>query len=98
MLQAEEPQADFSLAQTRHIVKDLFTPNPWIYWSDFLCSLLGGAIGFAGAGALGGFGLGAATVTAGATGLDVAASFGCNHLVNCGPAEVGRRFFAGCSI
>ena len=46
MRQAEEPQADFSLAQTRHIVKDLFAPNPWIYWSDFLCSLLGGVICF----------------------------------------------------
>ena len=46
MLQANEPQADFSLAQTRHIVKDLFTPNPWIYWPDFLCSLFGGVICF----------------------------------------------------
>lgn len=39
-------QANFSLAQTRHIVKDLFAPNPWIYWGDFLLSLVGGMICF----------------------------------------------------
>ena len=42
--------------------------------------------------------LGAAIAATGATGLDLAAGFGCNHLVNCGPAEVGRRFSGGCSI
>lgn len=36
----------FSLAQARHIVKDLFTPNPAIYWTDFLLSITGGMIGF----------------------------------------------------
>jgi fatty acid desaturase len=37
---------DFSLAQARHIVKDLFTPNPLIYWTDFLLSALGGMVCF----------------------------------------------------
>lgn len=36
----------FSLAQARHIVKDLFTPNPAIYWADFLLSLIGGSVCF----------------------------------------------------
>jgi fatty acid desaturase len=37
---------EFSLAQARHIVKDLFTPNPVIYWADFLGSAIGGMICF----------------------------------------------------
>jgi len=28
----------FSMAETRYIVRDLFTPNPVIYWADFLIS------------------------------------------------------------
>ena len=36
----------FSLGQARGIVKDLFTPNPTIYWADFLLSLAGGGICF----------------------------------------------------
>ena len=36
----------FSLAQARHIVKDLFTPDPWVYWIDFLVSAVGGMICF----------------------------------------------------
>ncbi|MBI3836975.1 MAG: fatty acid desaturase, partial [Planctomycetia bacterium] len=36
----------FSLAQARHLVKDLFTPNPAIYWADFLLSIAGGSICF----------------------------------------------------
>jgi fatty acid desaturase len=39
-------QADFSLAEVRGIVKDLLTPNPWIYWVDFLASLVGGSACF----------------------------------------------------
>ena len=27
------------MAEARHIVRDLFTPKPWIYWTDFLLSL-----------------------------------------------------------
>jgi fatty acid desaturase len=34
------------LAQVRHIVKDLLTPNPWIYWTDFLGSMLLGGLCF----------------------------------------------------
>ncbi len=36
----------FSLAQARHIVKDLFAPRPAIYWTDFLLSSIGGMICF----------------------------------------------------
>lgn len=32
------------MAEARHIVRDLFTPNPWIYWSDFLGSFVVGGI------------------------------------------------------
>ena len=35
-----------SLTDARHIVKDLFTPNPVIYWADFLLSLAGANICF----------------------------------------------------
>jgi fatty acid desaturase len=38
--------ADFSLAEARHLVRDLFVPNPWIYWVDFLVTIsLGYAAG-----------------------------------------------------
>jgi fatty acid desaturase len=36
----------FSLAQARQIVKDLFSPNPLVYWADFLGSAVGGMICF----------------------------------------------------
>jgi fatty acid desaturase len=29
---------NFSLAETRKLVSDLFEPKPWIYWTDFLLS------------------------------------------------------------
>jgi fatty acid desaturase len=29
---------DFSLSEARRIVGEFFTPNPWIYWPDFLIS------------------------------------------------------------
>jgi fatty acid desaturase len=38
MAERAHSSADFSLTQARHIVKDLFTPNPAIYWADFLLS------------------------------------------------------------
>jgi fatty acid desaturase len=39
-----EPQSEFSIGQARKIVADLFEPKPWIYWTDFLLSLIvGGA-------------------------------------------------------
>src|SRR5262245_42869800 len=40
------PQPAFSLAQARHIVKDLFQPKPAVYWADFLLSALGGMVCF----------------------------------------------------
>ena len=42
MADRAETSSAFSLAQARHIVKDLFTPNPAIYWADFLLSTIGG--------------------------------------------------------
>jgi fatty acid desaturase len=36
----------FSLTQARHVVKDLFAPNPVVYWTDFLLSMIGGNICF----------------------------------------------------
>jgi fatty acid desaturase len=35
---------NFSLAQARSIVDDLFTPEPRIYWSDFLASIFAGHV------------------------------------------------------
>lgn len=34
----------FSIAQARSLVQDLFTPSPWVYWTDLVCSL---AVGMA---------------------------------------------------
>lgn len=36
MLQRADQAPSFSLARARHIVADLFTPKPWIYWTDLL--------------------------------------------------------------
>lgn len=30
---------EFSLAESRNLVRDLFEPKPWIYWTDFLVSI-----------------------------------------------------------
>ncbi len=46
MAESAERPLEFSLGQARHIVKDLFTPNPAVYWADFLLSTLGGMIAF----------------------------------------------------
>jgi fatty acid desaturase len=49
MLELEERQTEqtpFSLAEARHIVRDLFAPNPWIYWTDFLLSFGVGGLCF----------------------------------------------------
>jgi fatty acid desaturase len=32
---------NFSLSQARSLVADLFKPNPWVYWIDFLATALG---------------------------------------------------------
>jgi len=39
MLKPGPSQAEFSLAEARHIVRDLFEPNMVIYWVDFLLSM-----------------------------------------------------------
>ncbi len=44
--EADTATASFSLAEARQIVRDLFTPNPWIFWADFLLSLTIGGIFF----------------------------------------------------
>lgn len=36
----------FALREARHIVRDLFEPRPWIYWADFLGSIVGGHLAF----------------------------------------------------
>ena len=30
---------EFPIAKARELVKDLYRPNPWIYWGDFLISV-----------------------------------------------------------
>lgn len=36
----------FSIGEARGLVRDLFEPVPWRYWTDFLASMVIGAIGF----------------------------------------------------
>ncbi len=47
MLPANTAAAGFSIGQARSIVKDLFRPNPAIYWGDFLASFVVGTFGYA---------------------------------------------------
>ena len=46
MLKILRTEVDFSLAESRHIVKDLFSPRPLIYWTDFLLTLSAGAFAY----------------------------------------------------
>lgn len=46
MLRKSSSSPGFSIADARHIVRDLFEPVPWIYWTDFLVSLAIGMAGF----------------------------------------------------
>ena len=46
LLQDGWAKSPFSLAEARHIVRHLFEPNPWIYWIDFLASMVVGAVCF----------------------------------------------------
>jgi fatty acid desaturase len=46
MLANSGPLPEFSIGQARGIVKDLFDPNPAVYWADFLLSMLVGAACF----------------------------------------------------
>lgn len=41
-LEVNEPE--FSLADSRNLVRDLFEPKPWVYWTDFLVSIFTGHI------------------------------------------------------
>ena len=36
----EDSKREFSITHARELVRDLYRPNPWIYWSDFLGSAL----------------------------------------------------------
>ncbi len=36
--------SNFSFAQARSLIQDLNRPNPWIYWTDFLTSILAGHV------------------------------------------------------
>ncbi len=40
------PTPAFSVGQARRIVADLFPPKPWIYWADFLGSIIVGGFCF----------------------------------------------------
>ena len=43
----ETPAAsEFPLREAHSLVRDLMTPNPWIYWADFLFHILLGWIAF----------------------------------------------------
>ena len=46
MLPTVARQASFSIAQARSLVRDLFVPKPWLYWTDFLVSMVVGASAF----------------------------------------------------
>ncbi len=35
----KDPLESFSLAEARRLVTDLFEPNPWIYWTDFMVTI-----------------------------------------------------------
>ncbi len=39
-------EGEFSLAEARDLVRDLFEPNPRIYWTDLLLSAIGGHLSF----------------------------------------------------
>jgi fatty acid desaturase len=41
-----QPKRSFSIGEARGLVRDLFEPNPWLYWTDLLASMTIGAIGF----------------------------------------------------
>jgi fatty acid desaturase len=45
--EGDDRSTPFSMAEARYIVRDLFTPNPLIYWADFLISWLVAMVCFA---------------------------------------------------
>jgi fatty acid desaturase len=46
MSEGPAEEVGFSIAEAREIVKDLFRPNPRIYWMDFSASMVVGLAGF----------------------------------------------------
>ena len=46
MLPSGANHAQFSIAEARELVRDLFVPKPWLYWTDFLASMAIGASAF----------------------------------------------------
>ncbi|MBX9792138.1 MAG: fatty acid desaturase [Pirellulales bacterium] len=46
MLTTSARPASFSIAQARELVRDLFVPKPWLYWTDFLTSIAVGVSAF----------------------------------------------------
>jgi fatty acid desaturase len=46
MLRTGAGHTAFSIAQARGLVRDLFVPKPWLYWTDFLASMVAGATAF----------------------------------------------------
>ncbi|MGQ9821762.1 MAG: fatty acid desaturase family protein [Thermogutta sp.] len=44
--QTERSPAEFSPAEAKRLVRDLFERKPWIYWTDFLVSYAIGSVGF----------------------------------------------------
>lgn len=44
---AEHEAATLFMRQVRNLVKDLLEPNPWIYWTDMLTTLVVGQVAFA---------------------------------------------------
>jgi fatty acid desaturase len=47
MSRPSQASTEFSLAEARRLVSDLFQPKPHVFWADFLLSMLGGMICFA---------------------------------------------------
>ena len=43
---SDHSSVNFPLREAYALVSDLMTPNPWIYWTDFLFHILLGWIGF----------------------------------------------------
>lgn len=41
-----QKHSQFPMAEARDIVRDLFAPNPWIYWTDFLFHITLGWVAF----------------------------------------------------
>ncbi len=47
MIDTPSSAHEFPLREAHHLVRDLMTPNPWIYWTDFLFHIVVGWTAFA---------------------------------------------------